>query len=67
MNYTLSVIFIVAGIIMLVMGLMSADSLASQFTRFFSGHPTDKAMWLLIGGVTSLLIGTGWGYSRMRS
>jgi hypothetical protein len=26
-------------------------------SRFFSGNPTDKAIWLLIGGAAAVIIG----------
>ena len=41
----------------MVFGLNAADSIGSDFARFFTGNPTDKSMWLLLGGVASLVIG----------
>jgi hypothetical protein len=39
------------------MGLNEEDSLASHFSKFFTGNPTDRAAWLLIGGVAALITG----------
>jgi hypothetical protein len=33
------------------------DSTASGFSRFFTGNPTDKTMWLLIGGIVAVVAG----------
>ena len=45
------------GIVLMVFGIHAADSIGSDFSRFFTGNPTDKSMWLLLGGVTSLVLG----------
>ncbi len=57
MNKPIAIVFLVAGIVLLVFGFTSADSIGSHITKFFSGHPTDKAMWLLIGGAVCTAIG----------
>ncbi len=57
MNRTTSLILLVAGIILLVYGLFALDSIGSSFSRFFTGSPTDKTMWLLIGGAVCATIG----------
>lgn len=57
MNKPLSLTLIVGGIILIIYGLSAADSLGSQFSRFFTGAPTDKSIWLLIGGAAAVLAG----------
>jgi hypothetical protein len=47
------------GVVLLVLGMNEADSLASQFSEFFTGNPTDRAVWLMIGGVAALVVGGG--------
>jgi hypothetical protein len=47
------------GVVLLVMGFNSADSIGSHFSRFFTGNPTDKSIWLILGGVVSILLGGG--------
>lgn len=57
MNKPVSLALLVGGIILIVYGLSAADSIGSGFSRIFTGAPTDKAMWLLIGGVVAAVIG----------
>jgi hypothetical protein len=50
---------LVTGIVLLVMGLRAMDSFSSQFSRFFTGSPTDRAVWLTLGGVACIVLGSG--------
>jgi hypothetical protein len=63
MNKPISFALLVGGIILLVCGVNASDSTASGFSRFFTGNPTDKTMWLLIGGTIATLAGAG-GFFR---
>jgi len=47
------------GIVLLVMGLNAADSFSSDVSRFFTGNPTDRSVWFMVGGVVALLLGAG--------
>ena len=53
----LSLALLVGGIILLICGANASDSAASGFSRFFTGNPTDKTMWLLIGGAVVTVVG----------
>ncbi len=57
MQRVIGIALVAVGVILLVMGVMAADSLASDISRFFTGTPTDRSVWLLIGGVASLIVG----------
>jgi len=57
MNKLLSLTLLVGGIIALVYGISAADSIGSSFSRLFTGAPTDKSIWLLLGGAVALAIG----------
>jgi len=57
MNKGISVALLVAGVILLVFGLSAYHSASSDVSRFFTGAPTDKALWLLIGGVIASIAG----------
>lgn len=57
MNKILSIALLVVGIVLLVWGVSAADSLGSDVSRFFTGAPTDKAVWLIIGGILASIIG----------
>ena len=57
MNRALGIILLAVGIGLLIYGIQASDSVASDVSRFFSGSPTDKTIWLLIGGVVSVGLG----------
>lgn len=57
MNKALGLAFVVAGLALIVFGINASDSLGSDITRFFTGTPTDKSMWLLIGGIAAAVLG----------
>ena len=63
MNKPLSLALLVGGIVLIVCGISASDSAASGFSRFFTGNPTDKTMWLLIGGAIATIAG-GAGFFR---
>ena len=48
---------LVAGVILLIYGINASDSLSSEVSEFFNGKPTDKTMWLIIGGVVAFIVG----------
>jgi hypothetical protein len=35
------------------------ESFGSDVSRFFTGSPTDKAVWMLIGGIVATVVGLG--------
>ena len=45
------------GVILLAFGLNAYHSASSDVSRFFTGAPTDKALWLLIGGAAAGIVG----------
>jgi hypothetical protein len=57
MKNPLGLALIAIGVLLLVFGFFSADSIGSELSEFFTGSPSDKAIWLLIGGVGSLIAG----------
>jgi hypothetical protein len=42
---------IVAGVVLIVFGINATQSFGSDLSRFFTGSPTDKSIWMLIGGI----------------
>ena len=59
MNKLLSLALLVGGIILIIYGVNASNSIGSDFSRLFTGSPTDKSIWLLIGGIVAALIGAG--------
>ena len=58
MNKGVGLALLVVGIILMIFGFNATDSFGSDLSRFFTGAPTDKAIWLLLGGVTATIIGS---------
>ncbi|HMJ90722.1 MAG TPA: DUF3185 family protein [Candidatus Acidoferrum sp.] len=63
MNKAISIALLVGGIVLIVIGVNAMKSFSSDVSRFFTGSPTDKAVWMLIGGVIAASIGL-FGTSR---
>lgn len=57
MNKLFSLTLLIGGIVLIVMGFNATHSFTSDVSRFFTGSPTDKAVWMLIGGVAAALVG----------
>lgn len=54
------------GIILLVMGFRATESFGSQVSEFFTGSPTDKAVWLIIGGAVLAIVGAGIAFMPLK-
>ena len=50
---------LVGGIILLVFGINASQSLGSDVSRVFTGSPTDKSMWMIVGGIVAIIVGLG--------
>jgi hypothetical protein len=57
MNRAIGVALLALGVFLLVFGYNEYRSLASDVSRFFTGSPTDRSTWFLIGGAVSALVG----------
>jgi len=57
MNRAIGCAILAAGIVLIVFGVNESNSLGSSFSRFFTGNPTDKSMWLMIGGIAATVVG----------
>jgi hypothetical protein len=58
-NKSLFLALLVIGVVLLVLGVIASDSISSGFSRLFTGEPTDKTLWLLIGGGVATIGGLG--------
>lgn len=59
MNKLISLILLILGIVLIIYGVSASNSLGSDFSRLFTGSPTDKSIWMLIGGVVAAVVGLG--------
>jgi hypothetical protein len=48
---------IVGGVALIGYGIEASNSLSSNVSRTFTGSPTDKTIWLLLGGVAAGILG----------
>ena len=67
MNKALSLALLVGGILAVGYGITASNSIGSDFSRLFTGAPTDKAIWLLLGGAVAAAIGGGGLLASSRS
>ncbi|MFH0954212.1 MAG: DUF3185 family protein [Verrucomicrobiota bacterium] len=59
MNRIISLVLAVIGVVLIVFGIAATDSFSSDVSRFFTGAPTDKAIWMLIAGIIAAAVGLG--------
>jgi hypothetical protein len=56
-NKAIGLGLLAVGIILLVFGLNASDSIGSEMKEFFTGTPTDKSVWMILGGVLLGVVG----------
>jgi len=57
MNKAIALALLVGGIVLIVFGVNESHSFGSDVNRFFNGNPTDKAMWMMVGGAVAAVAG----------
>jgi hypothetical protein len=57
MNNVLGLALFAIGIVLLIFGFNESHSFGSDVSRFFTGNPTDRAIWMIVGGVAGVMIG----------
>ena len=57
MNKLISLALLVGGIVLIIVGVNATNSFSSDVSRFFTGSPTDKAVWMLLGGIVAAVVG----------
>jgi hypothetical protein len=58
-NKLISLAIAAGGVVLVVFGVSATKSFSSDVSRFFTGSPTDKAVWMIIGGIVMIVIGLG--------
>ena len=56
-NKLIGLILLVGGIVLMIYGISASDSFTSDVSRFFTGSPTDKAIWMTIDGIAAIIAG----------
>lgn len=57
MDKTISLAILAGGILLVIFGVSASNSVSSDISRIFTDAPTDKAIWMLVGGVVVTIIG----------
>ena len=57
MNRGIGIALLVAGIVLIIYGLNASDSISSHVSQTFTGTPTHKTIWLLVGGCVAGIVG----------
>ena len=57
MSRAIGLALLVAGVVLIVFGINASHSLTSHLSQTFSGAPTNKTVWLLIGGIAAAIVG----------
>ena len=57
MNKAIGIALLVVGVALIVYGVDASNSTSSSLSRTFTGTPTNKTMWLLIGGSAAAICG----------
>ncbi len=60
----IGIAIVILGIALVISGMDASDSLASRLSRLFTGSPTDRTIWLLIGGTLAAVFGLSLMWSR---
>jgi uncharacterized membrane protein HdeD (DUF308 family) len=53
----LGVLLLIAGIVLIIMGIVASRSLADNLSTVFRGRLTNQTLWFIIGGVASAALG----------
>lgn len=59
MNNIVGIAILALGIVLLIFGFNASHSFSSDVSRTFTGNPTDKSMWLIVGGAVAVIVGIG--------
>jgi len=57
MDKTISLAMLAGGILLVIFGVNASNSFSSDISRIFTDAPTDKAIWMLVGGIVVTVIG----------
>ena len=57
MNKVIFAALLACGVVLIVLGINATNSFSSDVSRFFTGSPTNKAIWMLLGGIVAAVAG----------
>ena len=57
MNRMIALALLAGGVLLLVFGVSAMNSASSDISRLVTGAPTDRAIWMLVGGIAAAVAG----------
>lgn len=57
MNKSVSLALLVIGVLLIAFGINASNSLSSEVSELFTGSPSDRAVWFLVGGAAAAIVG----------
>ena len=57
MNKIVSLALLISGVALMIYGIHATNSFGSDVSRFFTGSPTNNAVWMFLGGTVAAVIG----------
>jgi len=57
MNKGIGMALLVVGVVLIIYGFNASDSVSSSVSRAFTGAPTNRTLWLLLGGGAAAIVG----------
>lgn len=57
MNNIIGLAILALGVVLLIFGFNESHSFTSDVSRTFTGNPTDRSMWLIVGGAVAVVAG----------
>jgi hypothetical protein len=57
MNKIIALALLIGGVVLITIGINATNSFSSDVSRFFTGSPTDKAVWMLMVGIVATVVG----------
>ncbi len=67
MNKAMAVALMVVGVVLIIFGINASESFGSEVSKAFTGNPTDKSMWLLLGGIGLAVLGAVFAFGRSKA
>ena len=56
-NRIVGIVLVVAGVVLLVMGLQATDSVGEKIHEGLTGRFTDSTTWYIVGGIAAIVGG----------
>ncbi|MGZ5790420.1 MAG: DUF3185 family protein [Burkholderiaceae bacterium] len=53
----ISLALLLGGIVLMIFGNEAMNSFSSNLSRMFTGAPTDRAVFMLVGGIVMAIVG----------